>query len=123
VYRYEQICGVHGDERSRRVAIDYYPLDASGRPDRTHCYTRRLRPAQAYDALLNALRTRAMGTRRVSRQPAVERVGSASGVSIRSVTVIAAAAVFTLGVWESSVFLSVSVALITFAAVLMPEIR
>jgi hypothetical protein len=123
VYRYEQICGVHGDTQSRRIVIDYFPLDASGQPDRARYYSRRLRPARRYDVLLDALRTRARGYRRMSRRSALEPAKSVPRVSIQSVAVIAAAAVFMLGVWEASLFLSVSVALIVCAAVLMPEIQ
>jgi curved DNA-binding protein CbpA len=122
-YRYEQICGVRGEERSQRIAIDYFPLGPSGRLDRTRHYTRRLRPAKEYDALLGELRARARGYRRATRRPAPQQAPSGPMVYVRSAAAILAMAVFALGLWESSWFVCVSVALIVVAMVLMPEIR
>lgn len=122
-YRYEQICGVRGNARSHRIVIDYFPLDPSGHLDMTHYHSHRLRPAKEYDALLDALRTRARGYRKTSRQSVLQPSKSAPRVSVQSVSAILAAAVFVLGLWESSWFLCVSVVLIVCSAVLMPEIR
>jgi curved DNA-binding protein CbpA len=122
-YRYDQICDVNGDRHSRRIAIDYYFCDATGKVDRSRRLRRWLRSTQRYDALLKELRARTVGLSKRHWRPAVQPTGSTLRRAAGSVGAIASAVVLVLGLVQASWFLYVGGALLIWAAMLLPELR
>jgi curved DNA-binding protein CbpA len=122
-YRYEQICDVNGDERSRRIAIDYYLCDSTGQVDRSHRLRRWLRSAHEYDALLKELRARTVGLPGDGVRPAPQPAGAKFRRTAGSVGAIASAVVLVLGLVSASWFLYAGGALLIWAAMLLPELR